>query len=154
VGDVVVVKLATHAANQRAHAASVDEQGLAASVLRLGTVEEPQARGYLRVVEQLRREGNHAVHQVSLNNGAADRPFAAGVSGHGAIRQHKPGASVQGEVVDDVLHPGEVGVACGWDAITPAHIIGQQIAAPVAHVEGRIGQNGVGFEIAVQVVVE
>jgi hypothetical protein len=57
-------------------------------------------------------------------------------------------------MVDHVLHPGEVGVARRRHAVLPALIHQQQIAAPVADVEGGIGENIVGLEVGEAVVVE
>ena len=57
-------------------------------------------------------------------------------------------------MIDKVLDPGVVGVPHRWHAVLPALIIGQPLAAPVAHVEGRIGQQVVRLEILVEVVVE
>ena len=58
------------------------------------------------------------------------------------------------EVVYHVLHPGEVGVARGRHAVLPAIVIAQPLAAPVGDVEGRIGEDEVGPEVGVAVVVE
>jgi hypothetical protein len=57
-------------------------------------------------------------------------------------------------VVDEVLHPGVVGVARGRRAVDPALVVLEQLAAPVAVVEGRVGQHVVGLEVGVPVVVE
>ena len=53
-----------------------------------------------------------------------------------------------------MLHPGEVGVALGWDAVLPALVLGEPLAAPVGDVEGWIGQDEVGFEVGMAVVVK
>src|SRR2546428_5235964 len=58
------------------------------------------------------------------------------------------------QVVDDVLHPGEVGVASRRRAVLPALVLAQQLAAPVADVEGRGCQDEVGLEVRMAVVVE
>ena len=50
--------------------------------------------------------------------------------------------------------PGVVGVAGGWNAKLPARVFVQAVAAPVAHVERRIGQDVVGLEVFVQVAME
>ncbi len=42
--------------------------------------------------------------------------FAGLVGGHAAIGEDEAGHALRGEVVDEVLHPGEVGVALGRDA--------------------------------------
>ena len=56
--------------------------------------------------------------------------------------------------MDDMLHPGEVGVALGRGAVLPALVFGQPFAAPVGDVEGRVGQDKVGLEVGVTVGVE
>ena len=78
--------------------------------------EEPEADGYLRALGELTREGDHAVHEVGLDEGAADVDFAGLVGGHAAIGEDEAGHAVRSEVVAEVLHPGEVGVALGRDA--------------------------------------
>ena len=52
----------------------------------------------------------------SFASGAADVAFAGAVGGHAAIGQDEAGHAVRREVVDEVLHPSEVGVAFGLDA--------------------------------------
>src|SRR2546430_2068400 len=73
----------------------------------------------------------------------------------------KPGTSAYSlaslsprEVVNEVLHPGEVGVACRGHAVGPTLVVLQEFAAPVAVVEGRIGQHVVRLEIRVLIGVE
>ena len=67
----------------------------------------------------------------------------------------KPAMPGRREVVDEVLHPGEVGVAGGRRAVDCQRLSSlQQLAAPVAVVERRIGEDVVGLEVGVQVVVE
>ena len=56
--------------------------------------------------------------------------------------------------MDDVLHPGKVGVARRWHAVLPALIHHQQITTPVADVEGWVGENKVGLEVREAVIVE
>ena len=55
-------------------------------------------------------------------------------------------------MVDEVLHPGEVGVALGRNAVLPAHIV--VLAEPVGIVEGRIGENEVGTQVGMQIAAE
>ena len=57
-------------------------------------------------------------------------------------------------MVDDVLHLGEVGVAHGRDAELPALVLAQTLAAPVGDVEGRVGEDEVGFEVGKAIVVK
>ncbi len=53
-----------------------------------------------------------------------------------------------------MLHPGEVSVAGGRDAVFPALVIAQALTAPVAHIERRVGKDIVGLEVGVAVGVE
>ena len=57
-------------------------------------------------------------------------------------------------MTDEVLDPGEVGVARGRRAVDPAAVVAEQLAAPVAVVEGRIGQDVVRFQVREGVGVE
>ena len=66
----------------------------------------------------------------------------------------KPAAPAGDKWCTDVLHPGEVGVALGRDAVLPALVVGEPIAAPVGDVERRIGHDEVGLEVGKAVVVE
>ena len=114
--------------------------------------QEPKADGNLRAVEELAGEGDHAVDEVGLDEGLPDCPFAGLVGGHAAIGEDEAGHAVGREVVDEVLHPGEVGVAPGRDAILPAHVV--VFAEPVGVVEGRVGENVVGAEVGMEVAPE
>ena len=49
---------------------------------------------------------------------------------------------------------GEVSVALGRDAVLPALVLGEPLPTPVGDVEGRIGQDEVGLEVGMAVVVE
>ena len=53
--------------------------------------KEPEADGNLRAVEELAGEGDHAVHEVGLDEGAADVAFAGLVGGHAAIGEDEAG---------------------------------------------------------------
>ena len=55
-------------------------------------------------------------------------------------------------MVDEVLHPGEVGVALRRDAELPAHVV--VLAEPVGVVEGRVGEDVVGAEVGMLDVAE
>ncbi len=78
--------------------------------------------------------------------------FAGLVGGHAAIGEDEAGHALRGEVVDEVLHPGEVGVALGRDAELPAHVVVP--AEPVGVVEGRVGEDVVGAEVGMEVAAE
>ena len=56
--------------------------------------------------------------------------------------------------MDHVLHPGEVGVAPGRGAVLPALVVGEPLATPVGDVERWIGQDEVGLQVGMAVVVE
>jgi hypothetical protein len=53
-----------------------------------------------------------------------------------------------------MLHPGEIGVAGGRHTIHPALVVLQQIPAPVTVVERWVGENIIGLEVRVPIVVE
>src|SRR6266568_5929141 len=53
-----------------------------------------------------------------------------------------------------MLNPGKVGVACRRYAIFPANVVAQAVATPIAVIERRIGEDEVGFEVFVQVILE
>jgi len=57
--------------------------------------EEPEAAGNLRAVKKLAGEGGHAVHEVGLDEGAADVAFAGLVGGHAATGDDVVGAEVR-----------------------------------------------------------
>ena len=68
--------------------------------------------------------------------------FAVLAAAHGAVRQNDAGATGRLEVVQHVLQPGVVGVACGWVAVVPTGVAGQAVVPPVADVEGRVRGPG------------
>ena len=74
------------------------------------------------------------------------------IGGHAAVGEDEAGHAVRGEVVDEVLHPGEVRVALGRDAVFPAEVV--VLAVPVGVVEGRVRQDVIGAEIRVLDVAE
>ena len=136
---------------QVAELAGVEEEGLAPTVaeftVRLVAVEKPEAGRDLGCEEELTRQGDHAVHEVGLDQGPADVPLARLVRRHRPVGQDEPGDAVRGEVVDDVLDPGEVGVAHRRRAVPPSGVFAEPVAAPVADVERRVGQDEVGLQI-------
>ncbi len=62
---------------------------------------------------------------------AADVAFDELVGGHAAISEDEAGHAVGREVVDEVLHPGEVGVARRRRAILTALVALRPLGAPV-----------------------
>ena len=87
-------------------------------------------------------------------DGLADVAFAGGIAGHRAVGQDEPRRAGGREVMDEVLDPGVVGVADRGHAVLPAGIVPKPVAAPIGHIEGRIGQDEVGLQVLVQVAVE
>jgi hypothetical protein len=92
--------------------------------------EEPQADRDLRRVEELARQRDHAVHEVGLDDGLADLALAGLVGRHRAVGQHEAGDAGRREVVDEVLHPGEVGVARRRRAVLPALVVACSSSPP------------------------
>ena len=131
---------------------------MAATVLKLAVLlvpgHKPQAHRNLRRVKELSGQGDHTVHQVRLDDMLADFPFAGGVGGHGPVGHDKTSNPRGREVMDEVLDPGVVGVVHRRDAVFPAGVFPKAFAAPVAHVEGRIGEDEIGAQVFVQVVVK
>ena len=113
--DVLVGQLAVGAVDHAAELAGVDEEHLAAAVAELAVLlvarEEPEAGGDLRRVEELARQRDHAVHEIGLDDVLADLALAGLVRRHRAVGEHEAGDARGREVMNDVLHPGEVGVA-------------------------------------------
>ncbi len=148
-----------HPIDQGPELARINEQGFAAAVaqhaLGIGAFvagQEPQAYRNLRAVEELARQCDHAIDQIGLDQGLADLAFAGLVGAHAAVGEHEASVAVGREVVDEVLYPGEVGVAFGRHAVLPAHVV--VFAVPVAVVERRVGQHVVGAQIRVQIAAE
>ena len=157
-GDVVAGQFAVGAVDHAAHPARVDEQHLARAVAQPaslpGSREEPEAGRYLRRVEELARQRDHAVHQAGLDEVLPYLALSRRVGRHGAVGEDEPGDAARREVVRDVLHPREVGVALRRGAVLPARVVLQALAAPVGDVERGIGEDVVELPVGVQVVVE
>src|SRR5277367_1810041 len=115
---------------------------------------EPKANWNLRNVKKLTRKRDHAVDEIRFNDGFANFSLAGLIGGHGAIGEHKPRDAVGREMMNKVLDPGKIGVAGGRSAIFPANVFGEAGAAPIAIVEGWIGEDEIGFEVFVCVVVK
>lgn len=176
-GDFIGGELPVGAVDEGAHVAGIDKEGFAPAVSIaafvvgcFGAGEEPEAGGYRGGVEELAGQGEHAVHQVGLDQPAADFSFAGGVAGHGPVGQDEAGDALGAQVVDEVLYPGVVGVAAVYvqggavflfahsarrgRAEGPARIVLDFGETPVFGVEGRIGEDEIGFEIFMAVVEE
>ena len=57
-------------------------------------------------------------------------------------------------MVDKVLNPSEVGIACGRHPILPAGIAAELVATPIAVVERRIGHHKISLHITMRIVEE
>ena len=80
--------------------------------------------------EELARQGNHAVDEVGLDQVLADLPLARLVGRHRAVGQDEARGAAGRQVVEEVLHPGEVGVARRRDAVLPPFVVPQPLTAP------------------------
>ena len=164
--DVGVAELAVDAVDEGAHFPRVDEEGLLPSVAEgmarresrptcaPGFVfrEEPEADGNLRAVEELAGKGDHAVHEVGLDDGTADVAFTGLVGGHGSVGRHETRHAIGSQMVDDVLDPAEIGIPLRRQTVAPADVI--VLAEPVTDVEGEVGQDVIRLEIRVEILAE
>jgi hypothetical protein len=127
--------------------AAAGSRALSRFVLR----EEPEADGNLRAVEELARERDHAVHEVGLDEGAADFALADWLEDMLPLARTKPAMPLGREVVDEVLDPGEVGVALHGGTPSRRQRTSSFLAEPVRVVEGRVGEDVVGAQVGVEV---
>ena len=65
-----------------------------------------------------------------------------------------PASPVGRKMRDEVLYPCVVGIGSGWIAIGPTLVTLEQITAPIAIVEWRIGNDVIGLQVRVIVGVE
>ena len=131
--------LLARAGHQSAHLACVDEQHFAlpfavpVAVPVLG--DEPQTDRDAGVIEQPVRHRDNAVHQVRLDQPFAYLALAARLRRQRPVGEDEPGGPPGRQVVDEVLHPSEVGVALRRGAVLPAGVVGELGVPPVRHVE-------------------
>src|SRR5699024_5653615 len=137
--DVVIGELSQLTAEECAELAGVNEEHLtspfAVSVTVAILADEPQRNREPRVVEQLRRESNDRITSTGFQQLLAKLPLAALLRTQRSVRKHEARCALGAEVVDEVLHPGEVGVAGRRRAVLPARVIGQFGIPPVRDVE-------------------
>src|SRR5439155_2322800 len=114
--------------------------------------QRPKANRSLSRIKELAGKGDHAVDEVGFDDSAADFAFAALIRGHAAIGEDEAGHAAGREVIDEVLHPGEVGVAARRQAELPARVV--VFTEPVGVVEGWIGEDEVGAEIGMDIAPE
>ena len=111
--------------------AGVDEEGLFAAVAEaafggggFAFREEPEGDGYLRAVEELAGEGDHAINEVGLDEGAADVSFAGLVGGHAAIGEVHHGEAAGGGVALLAVDADVAELAAvGFDEFVHAHLL-------------------------------
>ena len=122
--------------HHRAELAGVDEKRFTPPVpessVLLVTREEPQAHRDLGGVEELTRQRDHAVDEIRVDDVLADLLFARLVGGYGAVGEHEAGKPGGGQVVEEMMHPGVVGIPRGWGAVDP----GAHPASPPRPVAG------------------
>ena len=156
--DVLVRELPVSPIHHPPDLPRVDEQNLPGPIAERApspiACEKPQARRDLGRVEELAGQGHHAVHEVGLDQLLPDLPFSRLVGRHRSVREHESRHSPRREVVDHVLHPGEVRVARRRHAVLPPLVVLQLISSPVGDVEGGIGEDEVCLEIRQPVVPE
>ena len=56
--------------------------------------------------------------------------------------------------MNHVLNPSEVRISTRRRPVSPTLIVSQQLAAPIRHIERRIGEDVVSSQIRVSIVVE
>ena len=132
-----------------AHLARVDEERPAFLFFALG--DEPERYGNGDAVKKLRGHGDDAFDQIGFDDFPADFSFAARLRGKRAVREHQPDFAVRREVVDHVLNPCVVRVACGRNAIVPARVALKLVLPPVGKVERRVCHDEVEFLVGMQV---
>lgn len=156
--DIFFREVAVGTVRHVAYLAGVYKERLAAAVaeasVALVASEEPEADWDLGGVEELRRHGDDAINEVGLDEGLPDDAFPARVGRERTIGEHEARDTLRGEMVDHVLHPGEVGVADRRRAELPARVVAQALAAPVRDVERGVGEDEICFQVFVQVIVE
>ncbi len=150
--DFVLGEFTHGTSDHYAHLACIDEERLA--MLRLVARKEPQRHGNARAVEELVGQGDDALHEVGVDDVLANLAFTTRLAGKGAIGKDEADATGGTEVMDHVLHPGEVGIARRRQAIGPAHILLQAALTPIGEIERRIGHDEIGTQGGMLVVEE
>ena len=65
-----------------------------------------------------------------------------------AGRHQQDGGAAGAQPGQRVLDPGQFGLGAGREAVLPARVVGEFVVAPVALVERRVAEHGVGGELA------
>ncbi|MGC0340166.1 hypothetical protein RKD20_005200 [Streptomyces sp. SLBN-8D4] len=95
------------------------------------------------------RQGDHGAQGTAAQQVGAGTAAGAAGGCRGRHEQHT-GAAVL-EAGEGVLDPGELGLGAGREAVLPAGVVGEFVVAPVALVERRVAQDGVGAQLRVGV---
>ena len=117
--------------------------------------QEPQADRDLGRVEQLARQGDHAVDQVGLDEVLADLALArlvATTSSRWPARSRRCPSGARWWTM--CCTQAKLALPFGGAPYFQRLSSLQALAAPVADVEGRIGEDEVGLQVGVAVVVE
>ncbi|MGC0402786.1 hypothetical protein RKD27_005430 [Streptomyces sp. SAI-126] len=140
------VRPATPLAGELPH---VDEQHLGLRGRPFGAAQHPQVQR--DVVRRCRpdRQGDHGPQRTAAQQVGTDTAARAAGCRRGRHEQDA-GAAVL-EAGECVLDPGELGLGSGREAVLPARVVGEFVVAPVALVERRVAQDGVGAQLRVGV---
>ena len=74
--------------------------------------------------------------------------------GPGAVGHDETGDTRGRQVMDKVLNPSVIGVVHRRNTVFPAGVFPHALPTPVAHIKGWIGENEIGLEVCVQVVMK
>ena len=138
------------AVNHMSHLAGVDKERLA--FLFLAFCNKPQCNRDSNAVEKLCRHGDNAFNQIILNDLFADFTFAAGLCGKGSVGKHQTDFTIWCEMMNHMLNPCIVGVACRRHSVFPAHIIQKLFLIPRMIIERWIGKYKISFQGRVEVI--
>ena len=117
--------------------------------------QEPEAGRYLGGAKELARQRNDAVHQAGFDDVLAYLTLAGLVRRHRAVGQDEACDAPWRKVIQEVLYPGEVGVACRRRRRAPTVLSSLQLlATPIGDVEGGICEDVVGPQVRVAVIAE
>ncbi len=122
----------------------IGEQHLGLRGRLLGPAQHPQVQR--DVVRRCRadRQRDHGPQRAPAQQVGADA--AAGAAGGGGGRHEEDGGAAVAKAGERVLHPGQLGLGAGREAVLPAGVVGEFVVSPVAFVERRVAQDGVGAQ--------
>ena len=142
-------ELPMNSVRKRPKFARIDEQCLPSTIAKsriaFVATQEPQANRYRSGIKQLPWQRNHAINKIRFDDPFLDLSFPGLTGRHRSIRQHETCHTIGREVIDEVLHPSEVGIASWRHAIRPSPVGLKQFPAPVTVIERWIRKDVVGF---------